>query len=918
MSFDREHVLRQAAQVQPRRRPGVAGLLSGIHRSDELRGWVTMESVALPPVPERTAAGWTLWSLIGVGKATPGRRELPIHPVWGAVQWAWPSEDVLRHVKLTELPEVAKSVESTIGDEAAWALSMRPEGLAERARFFQSLGRFLADPEADAKGGPKILAGLYARVMPSGAVAAYHQLVPSTASWLRAGAPREAAARRDSGDSPTGRPGPSGQTADRRQAPAPGPHPAGDASTVPGPNPDWAGRLAGGPPGAGGPGGSGVSGGSGGPTPVASPPPPTARVPQAAPAAQVVAPAPPAPRTPVTPHVTPADAPAAPASAPTPPGSVTSLVKQAPSATTLGRRINDAHKIAGDFGLDAIAGELDRLRARMRRPGLRVAVVGEFGRGKTSLINRLLGAPVLPEGRHTPVPLVIASGPEPRLELQFADGRAEPRPAVSASWDEVHRLSERQDSDAARLIGVRVLVAEPELARLDIELVDTPGINAGRGKGEDAEEHDRRTEDLVRRTVSASDAVLMVVSASAPLGLSETAFLEEEVIARHVPRITVVVSKLDTVDEDEREDIVDYLGGRVRRISPTLQVLAGPHREDLSPVAGVLERITEYSTSGGRRSMRSRQTAGQLLALLGEMAQVGRDGLAAAELGAAERQRAAERSEVEIDRMSSEWGKVRVELQQRRTQTAEKFREHLQLSRGDLLDTMRYEMERAPDPRTWWERDLPFRLRRELTALAKKFEAQLHSSVQADVQWLDAKMKLHFGRGSGYRLEKVEQLSTEFELGEAESLGLKDLKSRKLAWRIGPTGLAVLGALLIPLTGGVSALPMGASMAASAGGMVLGEVKSTSLTEAQRAQAMKALEPMVEEVLGGFSEEVSKRLHTLYAGVMDEAVRGQKAWRTDRRTALAKVGTDGPAWQDLVSRSEQLGVQLDTMLGARG
>ncbi|MFE5331973.1 dynamin family protein [Embleya sp. NPDC056575] len=889
MSFDREHVLRQAAQVQPRRRPGVAGLLSGIHRSDELRGWVTMESVALPPVPERTADGWTLWSLIGVGKATPGRRELPIHPVWGAVQWAWPSENVLRHVKLSELPEVAASVEGTISDVSAWTLSMQPDALAERARFFQSLGRFLADPEADARGGPKILAGLYARVMPVGAVAAYHRLVPSTASWLRAGAPREAGARRDSGDSPTGRPGPSGQTADRRQAPAPGPRPAGDDSSgTPGPNQGWAGRLGGGP-------GAGGAGGAGAP---AAPRPPAPRPAAEAPAAPVSAP-PPAP-------------------AATPPGSVTSLVRQAPSATTLGRRINDAHTIATDFGLDAIAAELDRLRARMRRPGLRIAVVGEFGRGKTSLINRLLGAPVLPEGRHTPVPLVVVAGPEPRLELQFADGRAEPRPAVAAAWDEVYRLSEDHDADAPRLVGVRVLVAEPELARLDVELVDTPGVNAGRGKGEDAEDLDRRTEDLVRRTVAASDAVLMVVSASAPLGLSETAFLEEEVIARHVPRITVVVSKLDTVDEDEREDIVDYLGGRVRRISPTLRVLAGPHREDASPAAGVYARITEYTTSGGRRSMRSRQTAGQLLALLDEMAGLGRDGLATAALGEAERRRAVEESEVEIDRMAGEWGRVRVELQQRRTQTSEKFREHLQLSRGDLLDTLRYELERAPDARTWWERDLPFRLRRELTALAKKFEAQLHSSVQADVQWLDAKMKLHFGRGSGYRLEKVEQLSTEFELGEAESLGLKDLKSRKLAWRIGPTGLAVLGALLIPLTGGVAALPMGASMAASAGGMVLGEVKSTSLTEAQRAQAMKALEPMVEEVLGGFSEEVSKRLHTLYAGVMDEAVRGQRAWRTDRQTALAKVGADGPAWQDLVSRSEQLGVQLNTMLGARG
>ncbi|MGC0414599.1 dynamin family protein [Embleya sp. AB8] len=896
MSFDREHVLRQAAQVQPRRRPGVAGLLSGIHRSDELRGWVTMESVALPPVPERTANGWTLWSLIGVGKATPGRRELPIHPIWGAVQWAWPAEDVLRHVKLTELPEVAASVAATIVDVSAWTLSMQPDALAERARFFRSLGRFLADPEAEARGGPRILAGLYARVMPSGAVAAYHTLVPSTAGWLRTGGPREAAAQRDSGasgDSPIGLPGPSGQTADRRQAPAPGPHPTG-TTAAPGP---IAGSAVGSRTPAAPASAAASSGAGAGVASPASAGPPAGSASAPAPGATV------APRTPVPRKPVP-DPPAARAIA--------------PSATTLSRRINDAQAIAADFGLDAIGVELDRLRARMRRPGLRIAVVGEFGRGKSSLLNRLLGAPVLPEGRHTPVPLVIAAGPEPRLELRFADGRAEPRPAVAASWDEVHHLSARQDPDAVRLIGVRVLVADPELARLDVELVDTPGVNAGRGKGPDAEAHDRRTEDLVRRTVAASDAVLMVVSASAPLGLSETAFLEEEVIARHVPRITVVVSKLDTVDEDERADLVDYLGGRVRRISPTLQVLAGPHREDAAPVAGLYERITEYTTSGGRRGLRSRQTAGQLLTLLDEMARLGRDGLAAAELGAAERQRAAEQSEVEIDRMGTEWGRVRVELQRRRTRTAEKFREHLQLSRGDVLDTLRYELERAPDARIWWERDLPFRLRRELTALAKKFEAQLHSSVQADVQWLDAGMKQHFGRGSTYRPERVEQLSTDFELGEAESLGLKDLKSRKLAWRIGPTGLAVLGALLIPLTGGVAALPMGASMAASAGGMVLGEVKSTSLTEGQRAQAMKALEPMVEDVLGGFSEEVAKRLHTLYSGVMDEAVRGQQVWRNDRRAALAKVGADGPAWQDLVARSEQLAVQLNSMLGTRG
>lgn len=869
MTIDRAAVNARAAQNPPRRQSGVAALLGGIHRSAELRDWLKGASIALPPVAERVDGAWTLTSLIAVGRREPQAPVIDVTPAWGAVQWEWPSQKVLRHITLAELPAAADMLAKAAGHESGWNLSMQAEALAARARFFQTLTRFVSEPgERDLK----LLTRAYAQVLPRAAYPIYHVLVPSTRTWLQVApaAPGQAAAGREArsrsaGSSAeagvAGLPGPS-RTAAQPPA-APQAAPAGAAAR-----------------GAGAPArGTGSS---------------SAGVPQQRAAA---APATPAGRAP---------APARGAA----PGAGPSLVKSAGAA--LSTPITDTRELAERFGLDEICAEVDRLRTRMRRPGFRIAVVGEFGRGKSSLINRLLGAPVVPEGRHTRVPIVVAPGAEAGLELQYADGRSESRPAVASSWQDLDEAAGRDGGEA--LIGVRVLVADPELARLDVEIVDTPGVNAGAG----AETDDDAAQDLVRRTVAASDAVFMVVSASAPLGISETSFLEEEVIARHVPRITVVVSKLDTVDDDEREDIVDYLGGRVRRIAPTLEALAGPHREDDAPLAGVRARLEEYAVSGGRRAMRARQTAGQLLGLLEEMTELARQGVAAGALGVEEKRQAAEVLEVEIDHMTAEWGKVRVELQRRRGATAEKFREHLGQSQEELLGVLRYEMDRAPDPKTWWERDLPFRLRRELTALAKKYEGQLHSSVQADLQWLDAQMKRHFGAGTTHKVDKAEQLSTEFELHEAEQLGLKDLKSRKLAWRIGPSGVAVLGMLLIPLTGGLSTIPMGAGMAASVGGMVLGEVKSGSLTEQQRGQAAKALEPAIEELLSGFAQQVSDRLYELYAGVMDEAVRGQKAWRSDRLAALHAEGSGGPDWSELFARTQELLTGVSALIDGAG
>ena len=73
-------------------------------------------------------------------------------------------------------------------------------------------------------------------------------------------------------------------------------------------------------------------------------------------------------------------------------------------------------------------------RARVAEDRFNLVVLGEFKRGKSTLINALLRRNVLPTGvvPLTSVVTTIAAGEDDRLRIYFEDGREEERPL--ASW----------------------------------------------------------------------------------------------------------------------------------------------------------------------------------------------------------------------------------------------------------------------------------------------------------------------------------------------------------------------------------------------------------------------------------------------------------------------------------------------------
>ena len=171
--------------------------------------------------------------------------------------------------------------------------------------------------------------------------------------------------------------------------------------------------------------------------------------------------------------------------------------------------------LAGALGeLSALGTARDReqlaaLRDRLDAARLRVLVAGEAKRGKSTLINALLGRPVLPVGVTplTAVTTTVRYGDDQRAEVLFLDGREEKQPLTALTDLVTERGNPRNRRGIA---GVTVYLPAPVLAG-GVELVDTPGTGS-------VFEWDTETAHEALRSM---DAAVFVVSADPPVSASE-------------------------------------------------------------------------------------------------------------------------------------------------------------------------------------------------------------------------------------------------------------------------------------------------------------------------------------------------------------------------------------------------------------
>lgn len=199
-------------------------------------------------------------------------------------------------------------------------------------------------------------------------------------------------------------------------------------------------------------------------------------------------------------------------------------------------------RLASELGDDVVAREAVALCEQIERRELNILVVGQFKRGKSSIVNALLGEDLMPTGALplTSIPTAIRYGEKPSVTVHLHDGVTHP-----ASPDELAvYVSERRNP--ANALGVeRVDIVRPAPALRDIALFDTPGVGSIH----------RHNTAAARSVLPRADAAILVVGPEPPIGAEELAYARD--VAESSVQLFALFNKAD-IAGDALAEVLDF------------------------------------------------------------------------------------------------------------------------------------------------------------------------------------------------------------------------------------------------------------------------------------------------------------------------------------------------------------------------
>jgi GTP-binding protein EngB required for normal cell division len=224
-------------------------------------------------------------------------------------------------------------------------------------------------------------------------------------------------------------------------------------------------------------------------------------------------------------------------------------------APSLPRFLQEAEEQIAGLGpeFEADRASFESLQARLREERCHLAVLGQFKRGKSTLVNALLGEAVLPSAviPLTSIPTFLRGGDELRARVLFDNGRPEEICQATDAGELAAFLARfvTESANPHNRLGVRMVeAAHPApLLRGGMALIDTPGIGSTF----------RHNTEATVNFLPQCDAALFVVSADPPITEVEVEFLK---LARpRLARLFFILNKIDYLDLEERRAAVDFL-----------------------------------------------------------------------------------------------------------------------------------------------------------------------------------------------------------------------------------------------------------------------------------------------------------------------------------------------------------------------
>jgi ribosome biogenesis GTPase A len=198
------------------------------------------------------------------------------------------------------------------------------------------------------------------------------------------------------------------------------------------------------------------------------------------------------------------------------------------------------------------AKRMTAMKDRLRDGRFHLAVLGQFKRGKSTLLNALISEPILPVSviPLTAVPTFIHFGAASMIRVHYGDNRIVEEFSGASTIDRTACLvkyvtEEGNPKNRLGITEVEVVLPASILSK-GVVLIDTPGIGSTY----------RHNTQVALNFLQQCDAALFLISADPPITDVELDFLRQ--VRQKVPRLFFVLNKVDYLNAEECDQALSF------------------------------------------------------------------------------------------------------------------------------------------------------------------------------------------------------------------------------------------------------------------------------------------------------------------------------------------------------------------------
>lgn len=539
-----------------------------------------------------------------------------------------------------------------------------------------------------------------------------------------------------------------------------------------------------------------------------------------------------------------------------------------------------------EVGFTGLANDMAGLYRLASNKRFTVAFVGEFSRGKSSLINRILNKDLLPVATLPTTALLtrIVYGDTPRMTVCSKDGeKIKELPVKQESWEGLKAANFGEKEPEGMVV---VEYPDKWLGEYAIDFLDTPGAG-------DLEE---KRAMVIERAMVNADAAIIAIDASKALSQTEQLFIQQKIMSRGVPFVALAVTKLDLVRPNDRLQVISFIHNRLKTLKISMPIVVADDTIEIPELNSLKANnilvginklkglVLTWMGNKDRRALMEKWLSTNALSILNSAHAFLLQQKQILDAKDVEKEKIIRQRNNALSEVHSRWESLRKMMEERCDNCTEAFTKAAEEAGKTIIENLQHEVDRQPNPKDWLEKEYSYRVKRELSAISLSLDNLVAKRVTTDMHWLNSELNKQFKEIVG--LEVAALMSKEdFQPNvDEQAIKLKSLKDQSVKATVVTSVVTLGAALMLGVAGGAPLIlaTMGVGTAAN--------IISRKALEKEGIEQRETIKRLIAEqipiVISEASSDSATKIKIIYNDIISESHNTESRWMSAQRSLI--------------------------------